>query len=398
MEAQNKTLYNINELIQFRRQMHSLPELQFEEIETQKKIKEFLISKGLQEKQFVQCAKTGWVIDIFGRAPEKGEKKLIAFRADIDALSFQENNPDIEYRSTNNAAHACGHDGHTATLLGLACLFLEKIDVIPKNKGIRLLFQPSEEGPISGAKVMIQEGCMQGVDEVYGHHNFPSHPVGYLLNKVGAMMSGVSIIKIKLIGKGGHGSEPKLAIDPTQMAVDFHIKYRKMQQELEGRLMRTTIPVLKCGDRFNVIADFAHLEGTLRSQENDIPDLFEQKLIQILEELKIEYPGSNYELNFMKNVYDMVDNHEKQTEIVNQLGRQHFGTDKVGHFDTVPIYASEDFSFFLREKPGCFFFLGSGRKFNDTMIHHSTYNYNDDLLEPASQFFYKIAENRLELA
>lgn len=114
---------------------------------------------------------------------------------------MKEETDNLDYKSQNlNAAHACGHDGHTASLMGFVQLFMEKIEEIPSNKGVRLLIQPSEEGPVSGAKVMIKEGCLQGVNECYGFHNYPTHTVGHLLVKSGVMMAAVAIIKINLIG------------------------------------------------------------------------------------------------------------------------------------------------------------------------------------------------------
>ena len=109
----------------------------------------------------------------------------------------------------------CGHDGHTTCLLGFSCLFLQELDNIPCNKTVRLLFQPSEEGPVSGAVEMIKDGCLDGVDEIYGLHNWPTHPVGYCMVKSGAMMSEVTVIELKIFGKGGHGSTPEKCVDPV---------------------------------------------------------------------------------------------------------------------------------------------------------------------------------------
>ncbi|KRX08427.1 Peptidase M20, dimerization domain [Pseudocohnilembus persalinus] len=390
--------YNIDELIKIRHEFHKYPELQFKEFETQKRIKQFLLKKGIPQESFKPCATTGYTIDIFGKAEPKNIKKLIALRAEMDALEMPEHNHHLSYRSTNNAQHACGHDGHMATLLGFICKFLEIQDKVPSNRGVRILFQPSEEGPQSGALQMIKEGCLDQVDECYGYHNWPTHPVGYLLVKEGAQMAAVSDIEIKFIGKGGHGSKPECAIDPVQMSVDFHLKFRKLMNEtFKDRKCLSTFPLLKGGTRVNVIASEATIGGTLRSLENDIPDLYKEEIIKILDEIKEEYPGSDYDLKFTGKRFDQLDNTPKETNIIKNLGKEYFGEKRVGEFDTIPVYASEDFSFYLRKVPGVFFFLGSGKEFDDTMVHDNKYDFNDDLIDIGSDFFMNIVKNRLEL-
>ncbi|EAR99577.2 amidohydrolase (macronuclear) [Tetrahymena thermophila SB210] len=393
MSSQNSK-FDINKLIKFRRNMHLNPETGFKEFQTQQNIKEYLLSIGIQENQIKVCAQTGLVVDIRGQAPSEGEDRLIAFRADIDALSMKEDNPHLEYQSTNGAAHMCGHDGHTTCLLGFASLYMDILHKIPQNKVIRLLFQPSEEGPESGAFVMIQDGCLDQVQEVYGFHNWPTHKVGYLMVKPGPVMSEVTVINLTIIGKGGHGSEPEKANDPVSAAVDFHIKFRKIQEKYKGRQYVCTLPTFNAGERFNVFPDKALLTGTLRSFEDGLSEEFKKDVIQALEELKQER-GINYQLNW-RIYFPATVNSETEANHVERVAKQYFGEANVG-IGIMPARASEDFSFYLKERPGAFFFLGSGRIENDTMLHDCHFDFNEDLINPGSEFWVKLALDRLKV-
>lgn len=162
----SKSLYSLEQLVKFRQNMHENAEIGFFEHQTQQNIMDFLRHLGVKDTQMTKCAKTGIYVDLFGEQKSQGPKKLIAFRADIDALETFEGNENLSYRSKVKAAHLCGHDGHTTCLLGFASKFLEKITEIPSNLGVRLLFQPCEEGTRGspgGALEMIKDGCLKDV-------------------------------------------------------------------------------------------------------------------------------------------------------------------------------------------------------------------------------------------
>lgn len=230
--------------VALRRHLHQHPETGFKEIETQKLLKEKLMSWGIEEQDIKVCAKTGLVVDIRGSLRQEGSEKspysgpsMIALRTDIDALAMDEANIDLPYRSVKSGrkrfdissfslsfadprapksqgvAHMCGHDGHMAMLMGAAQILAERRDRIPINRTVRLLIQPAEEGP-GGAPVMIEEGCLDGVEEVYGLHNWPMIPVGQLRVKAGPLMAHVSEFEVVIHGKGGHASQPQDSIDP----------------------------------------------------------------------------------------------------------------------------------------------------------------------------------------
>lgn len=169
----NTSLLDIESLIEFRKWMHQNAELSLVEFNTQKKIKEYL-TKNLEipEEWIKKCANTGYTIDFQGTGEPVGEDFTIALRADIDGLPIKEQNQELPYCSKTEAAHMCGHDGHTSCMLGGIALIYANLDKIPSNKRVRIFFQPGEEGN-RGARLMINEGCMEGVDEVYGMHNFP---------------------------------------------------------------------------------------------------------------------------------------------------------------------------------------------------------------------------------
>jgi len=208
---------DVDALIQLRQHFHKFPEGHFKEVKTQAKLLETLTSFGI--KDIKKCAKTGLVADIHGTGKETaaGGIKCVAIRADIDGLFMPENNHDLPYRTTTEYAHMCGHDGHMVMLLAAAQVLAKHTDKIPKGKTVRLLFQPAEESP-GGALPMVKEGCLEGVDEVYGLHNFPNFDEGDIRVCDGGFFAGIICVKITVKGQGGHGSSPHKIVDPIAAA------------------------------------------------------------------------------------------------------------------------------------------------------------------------------------
>lgn len=321
---------------------------------------------------------------------------------------------DVEYKSTrNDRAHMCGHDGHCAWMLGAASKLLEKIDTIPSDKVARLLFQPAEESP-GGAFPMIQEGCLEGVDEVYGAHNLPLARTGKLLVKAGPVMSQVTMISIvviqhitqfirsniiQLTGKGGHGSAPENARDPLQAAVDIHVGYREIIKSYEEYVKKKTIvstmPYLHCGEAPNVIHERAELRGTIRSFDEKLTLEFKAKFQDMCEKVCAKH---NVKLDLsLQTLYPAVINTEKETKYVEDLAKEIYGETSVSG-EGLPIMASEDFSFFTRHLPGVFFFPTSGRKEEQNpYLHEPTFNFDDEAIEKSSELFYRIAMHRFGL-
>jgi len=351
-------LYNLEKLITFRRDVHKHPEIAFCEIETSKKIINFLHDLGIQDSSIKRMAKTGIVANLTGKAPKSGKPKIIALRADMDALPMKEDNPHLEYRSiVDNAAHMCGHDGHVACLLGGVSKLLEHWHEIPEDKTLRLLFQPAEEAPAlgGGAKPMIEEGCLDGVEEVYGLHNHPGGLLGTLNVVDGPEHAETNDIFITLIGKGGHASMPEKANDPLQIAIEFHVRLKELTAEYKqkGKMFVCTLPYLHVGETNNVIAEKCLIKGTFRSFDHGFTLEYKSRMEGILDEVCKKYQCQR-ELEWVTG-YPVLVNSEKETEIVRRVGRKVYGENNVSGAD-LPAYPSEDFAYYLQKVPGCFFF------------------------------------------
>lgn len=389
------SLYDLNRLTAFRHDLHKHPELGYKEVRTSSKLIEYLVSLGIPEKNIRRVAKTGLIVDIYGKAPASGSPFRIAMRADMDGLPIKENNPDIDYISITEAAHMCGHDMHMTCLIGGTSLIMEKIDQIPSDKAIRLLFQPAEE-TIGGAFPMIQEGALAEVDEVYGFHNRPWGKPGKLYIRPGPVMARCTMIEVIIHGKGGHSSLVDELKDPLQPAMDIQVEIRELEREYKekGEKFVLCIPHIKTGDAMNAIADTCVMKGIFRSFNDEFAIEFRQKLHKIFEDVCRRH-DCRPEINIMSS-YPQVVNHEKETEHVIRVGKKVFGEDNVGP-GWLPIYGGEDFSYYVKEKPGAFFFLSSCRK-DDDVLHTNRFNANDDLIPLASQMWFRLVEDRFGLS
>lgn len=388
--------YSLPNLIALRRVLHSYAEISFQEYETQRIIRSFLLSLNIPESDIKSCAKTGLTVDLRGKAPPQGEPLMIGFRADIDALEMQEKNVLLEYKSKNsNAAHACGHDGHTASLLGFACLFLDIIDKLPSNKAVRLFFQPSEEdtpGDLSGADCMVSEGALEGVDEVYALHNVPRE-FGTCFVKTGYIAAEFLNVRLLIQGKGGHPADIEKITDPVQPAVDILIALRiliKKAQE-KGNVFAFTLPYFHAGTANNVFADHAELKGTFRSIDSTFTKDFCQEFTNTCKEI-CEKQGFFLDIS-IKLTCPAIINTEKETKNIELLAQEYFGVENVKD-DLFPMLGSDDFAFFLQKKPGAYFAVGIGRP--ECQLHCPDYDFNDDSLDLIAKFWFKISKDRLK--
>jgi len=266
---------------------------------------------------------------------------------------------------------------------------------------VRLLFQPAEEASYlgGGAKPMIEEGCLIGVDEVYGLHNYPFAPVGTVRVIAGPMMAESSNIEITFTGKGGHASAPENANDPLQRAIDFHIKLRELSDiyKKKGAKFVCTMPVLHVGEVGNVIPEKCYLKGTFRSFENKFTQEFKQKIQEILNEIS-EKTDCQTEFKLITR-YPVVDNSKEHAEIVERVAKQVYGESNVSSKD-LPSAVAEDFAYFLQETPGSFFFIGTWDKEKlpkPYMLHDLHYNFNDDVIEQTSEMWFRLMADRFDL-
>ncbi len=360
---------NYEEMVGIRRHLHEYPELSFEEVETPAYIAAYHKELGHEVRKGV--GGRGVVAVLRGARPGK----TVALRADFDALAIQEEN-DLPYKSkVAGKMHACGHDGHTATLLGLAKALNKMKSEITGN--IIFIHQHAEEVAPGGAKSMIEDGCLDGVDVIFGTHLWAPTPIGEILVKDGAIMAAADKVEIAIQGKGGHGAEPHHSIDAVTLASQFVIS---AQQLISRRIDPLKSAVLTIGhfeaiNPFNVIADRVKLAGTIRTFEEDVRTQMEQELEAVLNATCLAF-GASYEYRYTRG-YPPVYNHQKETEFVAQLASTVPGVEQVK--TCPPFMVGEDFAYYLEKVPGTFFFTGAKSPEWETAYphHHARFNFDE---------------------
>ncbi|MCR8854576.1 amidohydrolase [Lysinibacillus fusiformis] len=360
---------NYEEIVEIRRHLHEYPELSFEEVETPAYIAAYHKELGHEVREGV--GGRGVVAVLRGAKPGK----TVALRADFDALAIQEEN-DIPYKSkVAGKMHACGHDGHTATLLGLAKALNKMKSEITGN--IIFIHQHAEEVAPGGAKPMIEDGCLDGVDVIFGTHLWAPTPIGEILVRDGAIMAAADKVEIAIQGKGGHGAEPHHSIDAVTLASQFVIS---AQQLISRRIDPLKSAVLTIGhfeaiNPFNVIADRVKLAGTIRTFEESVRTQMEQELEAVLNATCQAF-GASYEYRYTRG-YPPVYNHQKETEFVAQLASTVPGVEQVK--TCPPFMVGEDFAYYLEKVPGTFFFTGAKSPEWETAYphHHARFNFDE---------------------
>ena len=320
-----------DDMISLRRRIHQHAEGGFKEFKTKAALKEMLFKVGVSKSEIKDCAGTGMVVDLRGKGKvEKDGKKdtvgCVALRADMDALPIPENNPDLEYRTQTDHAHMCGHDGHMATIMAFTQVFCANRDKIPSNKMVRLLIQPAEEGP-GGALPMIKEGCLDGVDEVYGYHNIPNFDEGDIRVCEGPIFASVTIVKIKITGQGGHGSVPHKIEDPITAASAVHQALLTIaSRNIDSREnIVLSICQIDSGHTYNVYPDTADLKGTIRSFHKPTLAKMKKRINTICKRIA-EAHDCTAEVD-LTDLYPAVINHKKQTNHVIRLAKKYIGED-----------------------------------------------------------------------
>lgn len=379
----NEVKAKFERLVDIRRHLHMNPELPFHEIKTH----DFILSELNKLDHLIireTVGERGIVAKLIGDAPGP----TIAFRADFDALPIQDEK-NVPYKSTiDGVMHACGHDGHTATLLTLAELLNEHQSLIKGT--VVFIFQYAEEESPGGAKPMIKDGAMAGVDKIYGNHFWSGHSTSEIKTKTDEMMASPDYFEITIQGKGGHGAKPHTAIDPIVIAAEYisliqKIISRKLNPIDQGVI---TVGKVHAGTAFNIISDKATLEGTVRTFKPEVKNLISEELEKILKGLCIANDAT-YDFYYRKG-YPTVVNHTKQYEVVKQAAHDL----NLSFEDIDPMMIGEDFSYYLHEKPGCFFLTGSGNasKATTSPHHHPLFDLDEDALITATQMFLKILE------
>lgn len=379
--------HNFKDVSDWRRYLHQHPELSFEETETAKFIAEKLTQFGLEVKSGI--GGNGLVGILKGS--EQGE--TIALRADFDALPIQDEKNTI-YKSLNKGVmHACGHDGHTAALLGTAqtlSRFREKI------KGtVLFIFQHAEEKPPGGAKFMIEENVLDGVDYVYGAHLASDIPLGKIAIGSGYRMAAVDKFTINIKGKGGHGAMPHTTVDAIVIGSEIVTSLQKVVSRRINPLQSAvvTIGVFQSGNAFNVIADTAKIEGTVRTFEDSVRNQVEEEIRAIVEG-NTRAAHASYDIDYLRG-YPALNNHQKETETVARLLSETFGEEKI--IDFTPTMGAEDFAYFLNERPGTYFKVGSRNENETTHFphHHPKFDFDERALLNIEKSFVKIVLHHL---
>lgn len=375
----------LSEVEQWRKHIHSQPELGFKEFKTSAFIVEKLRSFGIQVHQGL--GGTGVVGTL-----KNGEGPTIGIRADIDALPIEEKS-DVNYKSNHkNCMHACGHDGHTSILLGTAKYLSENKNF---SGTVHFIFQPAEE-VLGGAKAMIDDGLFEKfpMDAVYGLHNWPGLPVGEVAVNNGPMMASFDTFEITLTGKGTHAAMPHLGADPIAAGAALITNIQSIVSRRVSPLQSGVISVtqMNSGDTTNVIPDYAVLKGTVRSFDMEVRQSMQDMLTEMVKTLPALY-GVKGEIDYHIR-YPVTSNDSQAYLEIKDAATKALGPDKV-RTNIEPSMASEDFSFMSQEIKGAYFWLGVDGKTPSKPLHNAAYDFNDDAIEIGIKVWVSLVESEL---
>lgn len=384
-----------SEIQQIRRDIHAHPELCFEEHRTSD-----VVAGKLQEWGIPVIRGLGST-GVVGIIKHGSSSRAIGLRADIDALPMQEINSFAHTSKHEGKMHACGHDGHTAMLLG-AAHYLSRHPVFDGT--VYVIFQPAEEGG-GGAKRMMDDGLFQQcpMDAVFGMHNWPGAAVGSFGVTAGPMMASSNEFEVIVKGKGAHAAQPHKGIDPIIVAIQIAQSWQTIVSRNASPLESAVLSVtqIHSGSATNVIPDDATLIGTVRGFSTEMIDLIESRMQKIAEHTAAAF-DAQVDFKFKRN-YPPLINHVKETAFATEVMRSVVGDAQVN--DKVePTMGAEDFAFMLQAKPGCYVFLGNGDGEHREMghglgpcnLHNPSYDFNDDLLPIGATYWVRLAEAYLK--
>ncbi len=370
-------------VVRMRRDFHKHPETGFAETRTSGVIAEGLKQMGLQVQ--TDIAKTGVVATL----QVDGASSTVAFRADMDALPITEEN-DLEFKSQNEGvSHACGHDANMAMLLGAAKLMVQMKDKLKRQ--IKFIFQPCEEQHPGGAKLMVEQGVLKDVNEIYGLHIDPNIPSGTFGVRAGATMAATDRIVITIIGKGGHASTPHLCVDPIVIAAEVILAIQTITSRKVNPLSPCVVSLCQIsgGTTFNVIPDKVKIVGTVRTLSRELRDKMPILLEEIIRGIT-SLNNATYQFEYLKG-HPPLNNPQAQVDFIHDKIIALFGAESVDHID--PKMGGEDFSYYLEKIPGAYVFLGSGnlKKGVNQPLHSSRFLLDEDVLSMGSALFTYIA-------
>ncbi|MBB3316553.1 hippurate hydrolase [Rhizobium sp. BK181] len=374
-----------DEVTEWRRHIHARPELLFAVENTAAFVAEKLKEFGVDEI-VTGLGRTG----VVGLIKGKGEgSRTIGLRADMDALPLTEISGKPWASTTPGKMHACGHDGHTAMLLGAAKYLAETRNF---NGNIAVIFQPAEEGG-GGGNLMVKDGMMErfGIEEVYGMHNLPGLPVGHFAIRSGAIMAATDEFTITIKGRGGHAAQPHRTIDPITIGAQVVNNLQLIASRNVDPLRSIVVSVTKfnAGFAHNVIPNDATIAGTVRTLDEEVRNLAETRLKEIINGLVAAH-GAEVDINFNRN-YPVTYNHATETGHAVRIAGEIAGAGNV-NAEIDPLMGGEDFSYMLNARPGAFIFIGNG----DTAgLHNPAYDFNDETIAHGISYWVRLAEQRL---
>ncbi|OYU25459.1 MAG: amidohydrolase [Burkholderiales bacterium PBB2] len=373
-----------------RRDIHAHPALCFQEQRTSDLIAQTLTEWGIPVHRGLGT--TG----VVGIVKNGTSERAVGLRADIDALPMTEHNTFPHASTQPGKMHACGHDGHTAMLLAAAKHLATNRNF---DGTVYLVFQPAEEGG-GGAREMIKDGLFKlfPMEAMFGAHNWPGMPAGAFALKTGPVFASSNEFKITLRGKGAHAAMPHLGVDPVpaacQMVQAFQTIISRNKRPAEAGVISVTM--IHAGEATNVIPDACVIEGTVRTFTLELLDLIERRMEEMAQGIASAFEVS-CEFKFRRN-YPPTINHPAETEFVRQTLSAMVGPESVQEFE--PTMGAEDFSFFLQEKPGCYFLIGNGdgshriggHGMGPCTLHNPSYDFNDDLIPLGGSMWVQLAE------
>ena len=384
----------IAELQQIRRDLHAHPELCYEEQRTSDIVAAKLTEWGIPVLRGLGL--TG----VVGIIKSGTSERAIGLRADMDALPMQEINTFSHASRHAGKMHACGHDGHTAMLLGAARRLAQQRDF---DGTVYVIFQPADEGG-AGARRIIADGLFEQcpMQAIYGMHNWPGTAAGTMSVVAGPMMASSNEFHVLVKGRGAHAAQPHKGIDPVMIAVHIAQSWQSIITREKSPLDTAVLSItqIHAGSATNVIPDEAALAGTVRTFTTPVLDLIESRMRAVAEHTAAGF-GAQVEFEFKRN-YPPLLNHPKETAFAVEVMKEVVGVDMVDA-NVEPTMGAEDFAFFLQEKPGCYVFIGNGdgehrdggHGLGPCVLHNGSYDFNDNLLPIGVSYWVRLAEMSL---
>ncbi|MDF3215697.1 amidohydrolase [Mesorhizobium sp. M7A.F.Ca.CA.001.09.2.1] len=385
MPILNRAAEMQDEVAGWRQHLHQTPELNFDVFKTAAFVTEKLKAFGCDDV-VTGLGKTGVVGIIRGR---QGEGPTIGLRADMDALPLNEISGKPYASTIPGKMHACGHDGHTAMLLGAAKYLAETRNF---TGSVAVIFQPAEEGG-GGGNEMVKDGMMERFDisRVFGMHNMPGLPVGQFAIRPGPIMAATAEFTITVHGKGGHAAMPHGTIDPIVITSQLVGALQTIASRSTDPVEAVVVSVTKfhAGDAYNIIPETAEIAGTVRTLRKEIAKKSEERIRSICDGLATAF-GARIEVDYQAN-YPVTFNHAEETVFAGDVAMSVAGDAHV-HRGIQPVMGGEDFSYMLEARPGAFIFIGNG----DTAgLHHPAYDFNDEVIPHGMSYWVKLAETAL---